>query len=202
MLGQSPRTGLTCLMEGKDKTHTRVMTPLPCEENQLTCLLLVPTAGQITSTRATRALIRGDIKGTNRGRTHHTLAANGLTMAQLSRDLMVLSRRRHSRRRLTLHHQGRGMTLQSGDTPLAEIGVTHTLIANGVTSTRPDRDLMVLSRRRHNRRRLTLHRQGREVTLPGGDGLQVRAGMRDQLMMTPGTTQLTGEAAGMAQRTT
>jgi hypothetical protein len=181
----------------KIKTYTRVMTPLPCEENQLTCLLLVPTAGQITSTRATRALIRGDIKGTNRGRTHHTLAANGLAMAQLSRDLMVLSRRRHSRRRLTLHHQGRGMTLQSGDTPLAEIGVTHTLIANGVTSTRPDRDLMALSRRR-----LTLHHQGREMTLPGGDGLQVRTGMRDQLIGTPGTTQLTGEAAGMTRRTT
>jgi hypothetical protein len=123
-------------------------------------------------------------------------------MVQLSRDTMVLSRRRHSRRRLTLHHQGREMTLQNGDTLLAEIGVTHTLIDNGMTSTRPDMDLMVLSRRRHNRRRLTLHHQGREVTLPGGDGLQVKTDMRDQLIVTPGTTQLTGEAAGMAQRTT
>jgi len=122
-------------------------------------------------------------------------------MAKLNRDLVILSRRRHNRRRLTLHHQGRGVTFQSGDTPLAEIGVTHTLIANGVTSTRPGRDLMALSRR-HSRRRLTLHHQGREMTLPGGGGLQVRTDMGHQLMVTPGTTQLTGQAAGMTRRTT
>jgi hypothetical protein len=175
------------------------MTPLPCEEDRLTFFLLVPTTGQITSTRATRALIPRDIKVINRDKEHHTLATNGLTIVQLSRDLMVLSRR-HSRRRLTLHHQGREMTLQSGNTPLGEAGVTHTLIANGVTSTRPNRDLIVFSRR-HSRRRLTLHHQGREMTLPGGDGLQVRTGMRDQLMVTKGATQLTGEATGMNQKT-
>ena len=177
------------------------MTPLPCEENQLTFFLLVPTAGQTTLTRATRALLPRDIKVTNRGRIHHILAISGLTTVHPSRDLMRPNSRRHSRRRLTHNPQGGDLVLQSGNIPLEETGVTHTLMAHGVTNTRPDRDLMVLSRRHHSRRRLTLHHQGRGVTLPGGDGLLVRTGMRDQLMMTPGTARLTGEAAGMTQKT-
>ena len=77
--------------------------------------------------------------------------------------------------------------------------MTHIMI---VTTARPHRDLMALSRRQHSRRRLTHHHQGREMTLPGGDGILVGTGMRNQLMETPGITQKTGEAADMTKRTT
>ena len=90
--------------------------------------LLEPTAGQISSTRAIRALCSKRIKVTNQDQAHHTLATCGLTTTHSSKPMMKLSRRRHSLRQLIHHHQDRVMTLLGGNGPLRVAGTMDQLM--------------------------------------------------------------------------
>ena len=159
--------------------------------------LLEPTAGQISSTRAIRALRPRRINVTHQAQAHHTLATCGLTTPHSSKPMMKLSRRRHSLRQLIHHHQDRVMTLLGGNGPLRVAGTLDQLMVTTLATQLTGRTTGLVRRpipiiHHHLIMRNPLQYQ------PGTPSGPMR--VTDQLMVTTQATQLTGVTTGLARR--